>query len=491
MQSPGPSRAGWRSYYLPAWAQRKNSGLITKSHRRRLFWSALVSIFVALCIATGAGWARPSASLNFKKETFSTLCGRLVFLTVKRTQQKLIGLQPCGKAQPYIFDAGPGTLHNFYRFHDVVVQVGPELVTEEFGRLGDYITRFSGYEPIDSCSGCARQAPTRTPIPQRLAEDCGELLLQSAAERFPEVGAVAGPAAAELHAFRTGDELVRLCREDEACQAQAIARRTGAVLGRSAERSAARRDALIELLADTIEDPKAASVCRRLPSLAPFIAVGLSEEGFAVDALAVTSPATHWVEDAHGRIAGLLQSGAPAEEIPASRVLVTGQNKLILLPGNVIARAAARGAGAGQAAIQAALNRTGEVWLAGFDRVLFSPGTEYTLDLSQAPPVLRLVSAGSEQDAAAASFERLPAAGWLSTPTPPPPTATASSTAVPPAATQTSAPTPAPPTPTKASTSTAPSAPQNGTGGPGSICPGGFGFGFLIGALWIARRRQS
>lgn len=434
--------------------------------------------------AVGAAWARPAIAPLEKKETFSTLCGRLVFITVRRTEQKLIGLQPCGKAQPYIFDAGPGTLHNYYRFHDVVAQDGPEIISLEFGRLGMYITKFASYEPIDSCSGCARQAPTRTPNPQRAAENCGEYLLQAAAERFPEVAAVESQAADELSRFRTGGEPAEICGADEACQSRAIARHVGGILGRSAERTAARRDELIGLLADTIKDPAAVAVCRDLPALARYTAAGLSEEGFAIDALSITSPATHWVSEAGGRTAGFLESGAVIEEIDGSRVVVTSQNKLILLPGYVLIQAAARGVGAGQAAMELTLNRDGQVWLAAFENVPFSLGSIYLLDFGPLP-VLQLGGSSSAMDAAASAVEQLPAARWLPTPTAaptvtftpttPPPTATATATARPSAM----------PEPTSAAPTADPAPPPNV---PTLPCTGGLSLAAFAAGLWIIRR---
>lgn len=442
----------------------------------------VLALVFLLWNAAGAAWAHPAAAPLEKKETFSTLCGRLVFITVRRTEQKLIGLQPCGKAQPYIFDARPGTLHNYYRFHDVVAQDGAEIISLEFGRLGMYITKFSGYEPIDSCSGCARQAPTRTPNPQRAAENCGEYLLQAAAERFPEIAAVESQAADELSRFRAGGEPAKVCGADQECQSRATARHVGGILGRSAERTSARRDDLIGLLADAIKAPAAVAVCRDLPALARFTAAGLSEEGFAIDALSITSPATHWVTDSRGQTAGFLESGAVVEDIRGSRVVVSAQNKLILLPGYVLVQAAARGVGAGQAKMELTLNRDGQVWLAAFENVPFSLGSNYLLDFGP-PPVLQLGGSPSAMDAAASVVEQLPAARWLPTPTAAP-TVTSTPTTPPPTATATARPS-ATPEPTAAAPTAASAPPADA---PTLPCTGGLGLAAFAVGLWVIRR---
>jgi hypothetical protein len=391
-------------------------------------WGQGILALLFLAGAVAAPWIRSQAAGD-AKETFATLCGRLVFLTKYRTEQKLIGIIPCSNStQPIIFDARPGTLHNYYRLYDAVVDSGPTVVTLEYGPVRQYVKKFSGYDPIEDCRRCKITAPTRTPNPPQAAQECAAHLLESGVELFPEFEAVEAnrETLEALEKFANSAEVKAQCNGDATCEAEAVALEIGRQLGERVKHTSERRDRLIEFLLGVVKDPSAAVPCKRFPALARFIAAGLSQKGFAIDALASVSPATHLITDARGRKTGLLETGAIVEEIPGAGVAVSGLNKLVLLPGGQVYELALRGTAPGPAALEAAVNRGDEVWLMTFRNTPVSAKTIGRLDLSGELPWLQYSDGDKENASPAAPFVRLPVLdAWLPTATPaPPPTAT-------------------------------------------------------------------
>lgn len=427
-----------------------------------------------------AAFAPPAA-----RTTKPGLCGRLVFLQDFRTQAKLIGLLPCGAGRPYLFKARPAELHPYYRIEDAVLAKGAEVWSLEYGRLDTYIVRFSAYTPIQDCNACTPRAPTATPRPEQAALTCAELLLESAAAQFEELASVRPTLTTDLSDYARQLRTSLACDDNPSCAAEHILQRLGEGLGAHLERRAARREALILFLWQAVEDSDGQPTCTNLPWNVFSLLRGLNTYGFAIDAFAITSPATHLAVDRLGRRAGFLENGVIVEEIPSSKVALTSRNKLILLPGGEVTSLTVRAVASGPITLTALYNQREGIVYASFTSLPLAAGSLGVLDLASSPPTLDLEPPSgrtAEPRPANTVVPFMATVVWLPSPTPPPsPTLTPTLSATP-TATLTPAPS-ATPSPTPSATPPLPWAQSP------LACPSGWILGVGVVVLLLWRRR--
>ena len=138
-------------------------------------------LFVEILLQTHqaqAGGSQPVCQVTFNPRGAQatpkpiTLCGKLVFLTGyylerDKPQVATIGLLPCGKGKPLIFQIHPRYLVPYYQFEDAVIGTGRAICTDQYGCLDQYITTFKTFYDLENCAQCglANAAPTWTHVP--------------------------------------------------------------------------------------------------------------------------------------------------------------------------------------------------------------------------------------------------------------------------------------------------------------------------------------
>lgn len=111
---------------------------------------SIIGLFTSSLIKSGK-----AGEFDSVNATMGSLCGKLVFLTEKKTEALRLGLKPCGgNEKPYVFDQNPADLFNVYQFKDVEIESGAVFESTEYGKLTKYITGWKDYYQIASCADC-------------------------------------------------------------------------------------------------------------------------------------------------------------------------------------------------------------------------------------------------------------------------------------------------------------------------------------------------
>ena len=311
-----------------------------------------------------------------------------------KTGAKLIGLIPCGESRPYIFLRRPDELHNYYRFRDVVIlkDKSGTITTSNYGKLYTYITKFRDYVPINSCSECKPAAPTETPRVSDAVIDCSTWILQKSADQLPELNEdqELEKIGADLEQYINGVEIQEKCVEDRECANRETASRLGNDLGEILRQRNAPLEKLILLLKALLTDPQRWKVCQQISEVVWWMSIGINQQGYALELVSVTSPATHLATDAVGQKTGILEDGTLVEGIPVSGVIVTNLTQYILFPAGTPVMIQVRGTGFGAVSVRMIHNTGTVIQNALFEGVLFTKDTQSELNLSNLQPMLKV-----------------------------------------------------------------------------------------------------
>ncbi len=449
---------------------------------------SLAGIFV------GTAQARPVLPARTVK---STLCGKLAFLEDAKTGTKLIGLIPCGESRPIIFQRRPSELLEYYRFKEVTIVSGPEVRSEAYGVIRDYITRFDSYTAINSCADCRPSIPGASAAGSSPDLACSDWALGYVAVANPALAAM--PAFQEigqnLGYFAKGQVLRRKCGLEIGCQSREIGRQLGSRLGPLLRQQGLTNPDVAGLLAGLLSTPDETGICQAPGSLVLNVLISLNQQGYAIDALSSSAEAAFLAVDAGGARSGTDEQGDPVSEIPGSQWIAGEKSNYLLLPAGKLASLKLRGTQNGAATLEAVLNRGDRIQYVFFKNFPVYEATLGELDLGASPPVLRLDAWGKGQfQSRQATFAE---DGGLViarvTPPTPSPTAAPPTATIEPSPTSMASPTfPATASPVPAAASTAlptpTPAPQSS---PGNLCPLAFGIAALPGALWLVKRRTS
>lgn len=372
----------------------KNTRHAGSQDQRRAFGLVVILAFVLTNLLVSP---RAVHALRLEVERKDTLCGKLVFLENMKTGEKLIGLAPCGQTKPYIFDYRPNELHDYYRLKDVVIRTGPLVPTSNFGAITTYITHFSGSSAIKDCNDCKLSAPTWTPRPEQASLNCADWIIQTTAGLN---AAQAGAQAPELNQgeqihyqigeYNSSAELNQQCGADETCQAQAISIRLGSLLGEIFQLNQMPAEQAIGLLKKLLSDPDGQKTCQSSPQAVWNLVIGFNQQGYPIQGVQVTTPATQLLEDAAGRRTGILEDGSLVEEIPGSALVVAARSKYALLVAGSAARISVRGNDNGMLNLRLIDFSGSNVLLAAFDKPAITDKTRAELDLSGGQPFLRV-----------------------------------------------------------------------------------------------------
>jgi hypothetical protein len=347
--------------------------MITMIHMRIRFLLILAGLLAILSLLL-APWASPSRAAPLPAKTLkSTLCGKLVFLTDFKTGLQYIGLIPCGQATPIIFERRPAELYDYYRFAEAVIDTGPGIMTETYGRLSTYITKFKSYVPINNCNECSKAAgATSTPESTQDALACSAWLSENVAASFPNLSAAAKLQEIDQKtAFYVNGPVIReTCGVNDTCMVQEAARQYGLLLAPLLRQEAITTDQVVGFLNKLFSASTSSETCLRAPDAAWRLATGLNQQGYGVDIFAAQGPIALQVRDAQGRQAGIETGAAPTLEIPGAQATTVISTTYLLLPTDAGMTVSLQGSGFGSLNLEALQNSADQVNLMVFEGVL-------------------------------------------------------------------------------------------------------------------------
>ena len=114
------------------------------------------------------------------------------------------------------------------------------------------------------------------------------------------------------------------------CLQQKIAFRLGNELGELFHQRSVVLQKVIIFLKNLLVKPESMQACPSIDKMVWYLAIGLTQRGYAIELLEITSPATPFLIDVQGRQTGIQEDGSVVEEIPDSSVAVTS------VPSNII-----------------------------------------------------------------------------------------------------------------------------------------------------------
>jgi len=385
----------------------------------------LLFLIIWLPFTMAPKFNKPFGPLPADRTLKSTLCGRLIFLDDIKTGAKLIGLLPCGEGGPYIFNKRPDELHNFYRFHNVVIakNKNAQIQTSNYGVIYTYIVKFEDYIAITSCGECSGFTSTATPKYRETMIRCSQWIFDKSFNEFdsdiPELEAESIYSTLKDETYLTTVE--EKCGVNEDCMEKEISLWLGNELGKIFYNQSVPSQRIILLLKNLIVDPENMQICAPIARLVGYLIIGLNQQGYPINFLEVTSPAMPRLINAQSQQTGVLEDGSVTEEITGTKVVVTSWSVSILYPSNISATVQIEGVGFGSVDIQAIRNNGNEIQDARFEGLLYTQSTRSIFDFLGSQPVLKVdaIGNGNVEARNAESINVYPLIkGWLENPIP-------------------------------------------------------------------------
>ena len=388
------------------------------------------------------------------------LCGRMVSLLNQRTEEKGIGLLPCGSNSPYVLQEYPQVGGGVIELHNVTIVEGQIWYDAEFGPINRYITNFRSAKAIKNCKACGKEdatftptllptftrtptttstptptdtlTPSPTPVdsPTPSPSPTQQVYIESKCVDYLGITVAGGLGISDFQSLiNEANQAMEAAKAsaactDEACWQKALAEALFKGMARASVRFSTISfppDKLMPVIANLITDPQRAQACGKLEISAWEMAKQFSLFGSPIDAFAVHSPAKLLLKDKNGKRTGFLPDGTKLEEIPNSRAVVGESTEYVFAPGGSWETAELKGTADGNVTLEVIENSSAAVAEYSFANIPVTGQTNASLVAGQSSPLFVVDMRGDGQASSypPSDFESTPReAGWLPTATP-------------------------------------------------------------------------
>jgi len=342
---------------------------------------------------------KPLSPMPADRSQKASLCGKLIFLDDIKTGAKLIGLLPCGEGKPYIFNKRPDELFNYYRLNNVVIvkDKNMQVRTKDYGEIYTFIIKFEDYIAINSCGECSGFTYTATPKYIETILSCSQRILNQTFNEFKneltEIEFESTITALEDETFQSSVE--EKCGMSDTCLENEFLLFLGNELGKLFYKHSLPLQQVIHFLKKLVVDPENVQSCMPVIKNIGHLVIGLNQQGYPIEVLEVTSPASPRMTNAQGKQTGVLDDGRVVEEISDTQVVVSSWSITVFSPSNITTTILVAGTGFGSVDIMAIHNNGEEVQHAHFKGMLFTQSTRSNLETVGPHPILKVDAIGN------------------------------------------------------------------------------------------------
>jgi hypothetical protein len=188
-------------------------------------------------------------------------------------------------------------------------------------------------------------APLATLDPFQVVSGCTDFITQKIGAVLPLVGS-AQDIAELVKATGKAAIITAECKENLQCTTLRMLQETAWIAAKLILKEALPPTKILFLLTDLL-DPKGEQECVMISKFVMELVKDLAIQGLNLSATAVYSPATILITDQQGRRSGFMIDGSMIEEIPESKVVLSGEDKFVFIPTGSVAKVSIQGVGAG------------------------------------------------------------------------------------------------------------------------------------------------
>lgn len=251
--------------------------------------------------------------------------------------------------------------------------------------------------PIPPPTSIPLPTDTATPLatldPFQVISGCTDFITQKIGAVLPLVGG-AQDITELVKATGKAAIITAECKENLQCTTLRMLQETAWITAKLILKEALPPTKILFLLADML-DPKGKQECVMISNYVMELVKDLAVQGLNLSATAVYSPATILITDQQGRTSGFISDGSITEDIPDSKVVLSGEDKFVFTPNDSVAKVSIQGVGTGGITLDMVHRVSNFVVDFSFNDITVGPQTKAELIFNGLKPDLWLDTEGT------------------------------------------------------------------------------------------------